>query len=66
MSFSSLARDARLVGQPLPVDADFGPATLLAVRQAQGAAGLVTDGIVGARTWAALGCDPIADVDASA
>ena len=53
-------------GCPLPVDADFGPATLLAVRQAQGAAGLVTDGIVGARTWAALGCDPIADVDASA
>ncbi|MGR3806096.1 peptidoglycan-binding protein [Marinibacterium profundimaris] len=41
-------------GCPVPVDADFGPATLLAVRQAQIAAGILPDGIVGGRTWDAL------------
>ncbi|MEM8730249.1 MAG: peptidoglycan-binding protein [Pseudomonadota bacterium] len=42
-------------GLPLPIDSDFGPATLLAVRHLQVGAGLTTDGIVGAETWLALG-----------
>jgi hypothetical protein len=41
-------------GLGVPVTGRFDGATLEAVRQFQGAAGLVVDGIVGARTWAAL------------
>ncbi|MEG2951169.1 MAG: peptidoglycan-binding domain-containing protein, partial [Clostridia bacterium] len=36
------------------VDGDFGAATLEAVRRFQEGNGLVVDGVVGQRTWAAL------------
>ena len=38
----------------LVVDSDFGPAVEAAVKEFQYRSGLVADGIVGARTWAAL------------
>ena len=41
-------------GYPLSIDRDFGPATELAVMQFQQRAGLLVDGIVGQKTWAAL------------
>jgi peptidoglycan hydrolase-like protein with peptidoglycan-binding domain len=39
----------------IPADGVFGPGTLTAVRDLQKARGLVPDGIVGERTWRALG-----------
>jgi len=42
-------------GQALIVDNDFGAKTELAVKLVQAAHGLVTDGIVGAKTWDVLG-----------
>jgi hypothetical protein len=42
-------------GQELVVDGDFGPKTLAAVKAFQEQRGLHPDGIVGLRTWAALG-----------
>jgi putative chitinase len=44
----------RLQGFPLTLDADFGPATELAVKTFQKLADLVDDGVVGPKTWAAL------------
>ena len=41
-------------GYPVAIDGAFGPATVLAVRHCQAAAGLPDDGIVGAETWAGL------------
>ena len=42
------------VGQGIAVDGKFGPATTQAVKAFQKAQGLTVDGIVGAKTWAAL------------
>lgn len=42
-------------GAGLNADGDFGPRTEAAVRRFQDSKGLFVDGIVGARTWAALG-----------
>jgi peptidoglycan hydrolase-like protein with peptidoglycan-binding domain len=44
----------RARGHKIAVDCDFGPKTERSVRAFQAAIGLVADGIVGRRTWAAL------------
>lgn len=49
-----LQRMLRGLGFALAVDGDFGPATELAVTQFQQARKLQADGVVGAKTWAAL------------
>lgn len=41
-------------------DGIFGPLTEEAVKEFQERAGLAADGVVGAKTWAALGCVPVA------
>jgi hypothetical protein len=52
---------ARLLarGWSIKVDSDFGPATDRVIRQFQSEKGLVSDGIVGPKTWAALWNAPI-------
>lgn len=54
---SSVQRPVRLLQRLLHVvvDGEFGPETLAAVERLQGAHGLEANGIVGPRTWAALG-----------
>jgi peptidoglycan hydrolase-like protein with peptidoglycan-binding domain len=44
---------------PLWIDTVFGPRTRAAVRRFQSSAGLAADGIVGARTWSALGVEGV-------
>lgn len=55
---TSLQEALNANGASLAVDGKFGPATLQAVRSFQRGAGLVVDGVAGAKTWAALGGAP--------
>jgi putative chitinase len=50
-----LQEKLRAKGYNVTIDADFGPATDLAVRQFQTQHGLTVDGVVGAQTWKMLG-----------
>nr|WP_237401206.1 peptidoglycan-binding domain-containing protein [Rhodovulum sulfidophilum] len=45
----------RAKGFSVTIDADFGLATDLAVRQFQAQQGLTVDGVVGSQTWEKLG-----------
>ncbi len=52
---TELQRLLQRAGVPTgPIDGDFGPLTQAAVRRFQTSRGLPVDGVVGARTWAAL------------
>lgn len=50
----TLQTQLRRKGFQIAIDNDFGPATELAVKMFQTGAGLVSDGIVGPATWAAV------------
>jgi putative chitinase len=54
-SVSLLQTKLNAAGYQVGTDGDFGPGTDAAVKQFQAAKGLTADGIVGPRTWAALG-----------
>ena len=54
----ALQRLLAAAGFPVPIDGEFGPATEALLKVFQRAKGLVPDGIVGLRTWAALGRAP--------
>jgi peptidoglycan hydrolase-like protein with peptidoglycan-binding domain len=54
-SVTELQNLLKRAGVPVgPVDGDFGPMTTAAVKRFQTSRGLPVDGVVGARTWAAL------------
>ena len=48
----------RMHGAKIEADSSFGPATTKAVKTFQKAKGLTADGVIGAKTWAALYSDP--------
>lgn len=50
-----LQQQLRAKGYNIAADGDFGPKTLNAVKAFQRAKGLAVDGVVGPKTWAALG-----------
>jgi putative chitinase len=54
-SVTLLQTKLNAAGYQVGADGDFGPGTDAAVKQFQAAKGLTADGIVGPRTWAALG-----------
>ena len=54
-SVSLLQTKLNAAGYQVGTDGDFGPGTDAAVKQFQAAKGLTADGIVGPRTWTALG-----------
>ncbi len=54
-SVVELQRKLVAQGYAIVIDGDFGPMTDFVVRHFQRARGLVVDGIVGSKTWAALG-----------
>lgn len=54
-SVTLLQTKLNAAGYQVGTDGDFGPGTDAAVKQFQAAKGLTADGIVGPRTWAALG-----------
>lgn len=58
LSVGELQRRLTLAGHRVATDLRFGPKTQAAVTAFQRAKGLAADGIVGPRTWAALGITP--------